>query len=61
MAGGFEVISMEDWITIRNLKKRNPRMGTRKIAKKLGLSRNTVKNALKSENPPEYKPVLGII
>ncbi|HYN44654.1 MAG TPA: hypothetical protein VER35_01515 [Candidatus Limnocylindrales bacterium] len=46
---------MEDWITIRNLKTRNPRMGTRKIAKKLGLSRNTVKNALKSENPPEYK------
>jgi transposase len=46
---------MEDWITIRNMKKRNPGMGTRKIAKKLGLSRNTVKNALKSENPPEYK------
>jgi len=46
---------MEDWITIRNLKKRNPRMGTRKIAKKLGLSRNTVKNALKSEDAPEYK------
>lgn len=49
------MISMEDWITIRNLKKRNPGMGTRKIAKKLGLSRNTVRNALKSENPPEYK------
>jgi transposase len=46
---------MEDWITIRNLKTRNPRMGTRKIAKKLGLSRNTVKNALKSEDAPEYK------
>jgi transposase len=30
-------------------------MGTRKIAKKLGLSRNTVKNALKSEDAPEYK------
>jgi len=27
------VISMEDWITIRNLKKRNPKMGTRTIAK----------------------------
>ncbi|MCD4843613.1 MAG: hypothetical protein K8R25_03900 [Methanosarcinales archaeon] len=24
IAGGFGVISMEDWITIRNLKKRNP-------------------------------------
>ncbi len=49
------MISMEDWITIRNLKKRNPRIGTRKIAKKLGLARNTVKNALKSEDAPEYK------
>src|SRR5665811_536454 len=46
---------MEDWTAIRNMKKRNPGMGTRKIAKKLGFSRNTVKNALKSENPPEYK------
>jgi transposase len=49
------VISMEDWITIRNLKKRNPNMGTKAIAKKLGLSRNTVKNALRSEDPPTYK------
>ena len=49
------MISMEDWITIRNLKKRNPNMGTKAIAKKLGLSRNTVKNALRSEDPPEYK------
>jgi len=31
------------------MKKRNPGMGTRKIAKKLGLSRNTIRNALKSE------------
>ncbi|MBW6471328.1 MAG: IS21 family transposase, partial [Methanosarcinaceae archaeon] len=46
---------MEDWITIRNLKKRNPKMGTRKIAKKLDLSRNTVRNALRSEDPPAYK------
>jgi len=30
-------------------------MGTRSIAKKLDLSRNTVRNALRSENPPEYK------
>ncbi|KAF5418355.1 MAG: hypothetical protein C5S45_08970 [Candidatus Methanocomedens sp.] len=33
---------MEDWITIRNLKKRNPKMGTRAIAEKLDLSRNTI-------------------
>jgi len=30
-------------------------MGTRTIAKKLELSRNTVKNALRSEDPPAYK------
>jgi hypothetical protein len=33
---------MEDWITIRNLKKRNPNMGTKAIAKKLGLSREFI-------------------
>jgi len=46
---------MGDWMTIRNLKKRNPKMGTRAIAKKLDLSRNTVKKALRSEDPPMYK------
>ena len=49
------MISMEDWITIRNLKKRNPKLGTRSIAKQLDLSRNTVKNVLRSEDPPSYK------
>ncbi len=52
---------MEDWITIRNMKKRNPGMGTRKIAEKLGLSRNTVKNALKSEDAPKYNRETYII
>ncbi|WP_041437933.1 DNA-binding protein [Thermodesulfobium narugense] len=46
---------MEDWVTIINLKKRNPSMGTRKIAKILGVSRNTVKRALKSETYPSYE------
>jgi len=46
---------MEDWITIRNLKKRNPKLGTRKIAKLLGFSRNTVKKALASDSGPEYQ------
>jgi len=48
------VISMEDWVTIRNLKKRKPEMGTRKIAEFLGISRNTVRRALRSENYPGY-------
>jgi transposase len=45
---------MEDWVTIRNLKKKNPSMGTRKIAKLTGLSRNTVRRAMASEACPRY-------
>ncbi len=50
-----KVISMEDWVTIRNLKKHNPNLGTRKIAEVLNISRNTVKRALRSESYPGYK------
>lgn len=46
---------MEDWVVIRNLKIKNPKLGTRKIAELAGVSRNTVKKALESDNPPEYK------
>ncbi len=46
---------MEDWITIKNLKKRNPSLGSRAIAELLGISRNTVKMALKSEDVPTYE------
>jgi transposase len=49
------VISVEDWITIRNLKKKNPSLGTRSIAELLGVSRNTVKKALKTETAPVYE------
>ena len=45
---------MEDWVTIRNLKKKNPNLGTRTIADMLGISRNTVKKALKSDEAPIY-------
>jgi transposase len=45
---------MEDWVTIKNLKKRRPDLGARSIAKILGINRNTVKNALSKEKPPEY-------
>jgi predicted transcriptional regulator len=40
---------MEDWVTIRNLKVKNPNLGTRTIATMLGISRNTVKKALVSD------------
>ncbi len=46
---------MEDWITIRNLKKRNPSLGTRKIAEILGVSRNIVRRTLKSETYCGYE------
>lgn len=49
------MITMEDWVTIQNMKKRNPTKGTRTIAKELALARNTVKNALKAGQPPQYQ------
>ena len=45
---------MEDWVTIRNLKVKNPNLGTRTIATMLGISRNTVKKALINEEIPLY-------
>lgn len=43
---------MEDWVTIKNLKKKNPGMGSRRIAKLLGISRNTVIKALRQKSIP---------
>jgi len=54
---------MEDWMTIRNLKKKNPYMGTRKIADLVGVSRNSVKKSLASDTYPSYhrEPVVPVI
>jgi transposase len=46
---------MEDWVTIRNLKKRNSDLGTREIARIMRISRNTVKSALRNNSAPQYK------
>lgn len=46
---------MEDWVTIKNLKAKNPSMSLRQIAKFLQVSHHTVKNALAEESPPQYK------
>ncbi len=54
-AGEKKVITLEDWVTIKNLKKRNPKLGTRKIAQLMGLSKNTVKSALRSDNATRYE------
>ena len=45
---------MEDWVSIKNIKAKNPKLGTRKIAELLGISRNTVKKALRSDEAPSY-------
>ena len=49
------MITLEDWISIKNIKLNNHSLGTRQIAKLLGLSRNTVKKTLQSNSPPKYK------
>lgn len=48
------MLKVEDWVTIRNLKKKNPNLGTRTIADMLGISRNTVKKALANDMEPQY-------
>jgi len=49
------VITMNDWITIKNLKAKNPSMSLREIARFLHVSHNTVKKALEGESPPVYQ------
>jgi transposase len=50
-----KMLTMEDWVTIRNLKKHNPKLGSREIARLMGISRNTVRSALRGEDGPRYK------
>lgn len=45
---------MEDWVRIRNIRSKNPTLGTSKIAELLGISRNTVKQALSCDEALEY-------
>jgi transposase len=47
------MISVEAWTTIRYLKAQG--LGTRKIAKQVGVARNTVKQAVRSERLPKYE------
>ena len=48
------MIAVEDWAEIRRLH-RAEGLPIRQIARVLGISRNTVKAALKSERPPRYE------
>ncbi|GAA4195576.1 IS21-like element ISMbo1 family transposase [Microbacterium oryzae] len=45
---------MEDWAEIRRLHK-SEKLGIKQIASKLSISRNTVRRALRSDEPPRYE------
>lgn len=51
---GEDMISVQEWAEIRRLHLAEG-MGKKTIARKLGLSRNTVRAALGSEEPPAYR------
>ena len=55
------MLTMEQWVTIKTLKKKNPAIGTRELARLVGVSRNTVKRALTQNKEPSYvrPPVLN--
>ena len=48
------MLSVEDWAEIRRLR-RSERLAISEIARVLGISRNTVKSALVSDEPPKYQ------
>jgi transposase len=56
------VLSVEDWAEIRRLR-RAEKMSISEIARVQGISRNTVKAALRSDAPPKYarKPAVSIV
>jgi transposase len=57
----WRVITVEDWAEIRRLYL-SERMPIKAICRKLGLSRNTVRNAVRSVAPPRYaRPAKGSI
>ncbi|MFI5833972.1 helix-turn-helix domain-containing protein, partial [Micromonospora sp. NPDC051300] len=48
------MLSVEDWAEIRRLR-RSEGMAIQAIARRLRVSRNTVKKALASDEPPRYR------
>jgi transposase len=52
--GVWRVIDVEDWAEIRRLH-RAEGMGIKGIARRLGVARNTVRDALRSDEPPRYE------
>ena len=54
--GVWRVIDVEDWAEIRRLH-RAEGLGIKAIGRRLELSRNTVRDALRSDEPPRYERV----
>jgi transposase len=50
------VIDVEDWAEIRRLH-RGEGLGIRAISRRVGVARNTVRDALRSDEPPRYERV----
>ncbi len=48
------MIDVDDWAEIRNLHLAE-KLGIKTIARKLGVSRNTVRSAVRSAGPPAYE------
>lgn len=48
------MLNVEDWAEIRRLH-RAENMGVKTIARRLGVARNTVRSALRSDAPPKYE------
>lgn len=53
-SGGKGLISVEDWAEIRRLH-RAEGLSVKEIVRRTGLARNTVRGALRSDGPPEYR------
>ncbi|MFH2031708.1 MAG: IS21 family transposase [Bacteroidota bacterium] len=51
------MVSKEDFVTIKNLKAKNPDMSLREIGRLLHASHNTIKAALAKEEAPKYQRV----
>ena len=49
------MIAMEDWVTIKTLKAKNPSMSLREIGRLIQISPHTVKSALESAVTPSYE------
>jgi transposase len=46
---------MDDWVTIKKLRAKNPEMSLREIGRMLNMSHHTVQSALERESPPQYE------